>query len=390
MKIALISHLYPTKLYPYQGKFIKDQYDLLSKDGTDEVELIVPTPYTIPLTNRSKAAGSELLCDSSKSTQVKYLSFPRRRLPKIISNSISKKITSFLKDRNIDLAHVHWAYPDGLIIPELKKNGIKTVLTIHGSDWYQTKDTRVLSELIQESLHEADRILYSGPLLKKDIESRFPELSKKSDIIYNMVDTESYTPLSVDEKKKIRTKLSWDRSKKHALTVANLRHEKGLDLLIKTVSENQDLADIQFHIVGNRENTEYSNSVIKSIEDNPFNNIDLIPAVPPKNLISYYQAADFYILPRRREGFNVSILEASASGLPLVCTDVGGNIEVIKKGAGLITQDMEKEGASDIIKMSETYSEFRPEELNQLIRANYGKSAFLKRLFKNYKLALNS
>ena len=390
MKIALISHLYPTKLYPHQGKFIRDQYDLLTQDGSNDVELVVPTPYTIPFTQRNKAANCELLCTSSKCKRVRYLSFPGRRFPKIIGHSISNKVASYLKEKDYDLAHVHWAYPDGLVLPELKKAGLKTVLTIHGSDWYQTKDTPVLSELIQESLYSADRILYSGPLLKKDIEDRFPALSKKSDVIYNMVDTESYIPLSDGDKVKLREKLNWDHSKKHALTVANMRREKGVDLLIEAISNKKELAEIQFHVVGNQENTEYSNSVINSIQEYPFNNIELIPAVSPKELINYYQASDFYILPSRREGFNVSILEAAACGLPLVCTKVGGNIEVIEKGAGLITEDFEKEGAKMILKMSRTFNDYIPKKLNTLIEDSYGKQAFLKRLNTNYKLALNS
>ncbi len=390
MKIALISHLYPTKLYPHQGKFIQDQYNLLADNGNNEVELIVPTPFALPCTKRWKANHSSLLSDQSRSFRVRYLSFPGRRFPKVIKRNLSKNVLSFLFRKRFDIVHVHWAYPDGLIIPELKKAGLRSVLTVHGSDWYQTKDSGELSGLIEESFSSTDRVLYSGPKLKKDIEARFPELSKKSDIIYNMVDTKSYSPLSFDDKKMVRKKLNWEPSKKHALTVANIRHEKGLDLLIETISKNKELADIQFHIVGNPENTEYSDSVIRLIEDNPFNNIDLIPAVPPTELIKYYQAVDFYILPSRREGFNVSILEAVACGLPLVCTDVGGNAEVIDKGAGIITHGLKNADPSDILKMAEAHSDYNPEKLNELITVNYGKSAFLKRLLTNYKGALNS
>ncbi len=390
MKIALISHLYPTKLFPHQGKFIQDQFELLKESPENEVDLIVPTPHAIPFTGRWKTSRTELLCDSDQGFRVRYLSFPKRRFPGLIQRSLSKQTLSFLRKKQYDIIHVHWAYPDGLLIPDLKKSGFKTVLTIHGSDWYQTKDTPVLSGLIEESFAASDRILYSGPKLKKDIETVFPELSEKSDIIYNMVDTESYSPLSSGDKKMVRKKLHWTTSKKHALTVANIRHEKGLDLLIDTISENKELSDIQFHIVGNREHTEYSDSLIKSIKDNPFNNIELIPAVSPKELIKYYQAADFYILPSRREGFNVSILEAAACGLPLVCTDVGGNAEVINKGAGIITNELENADASDILEMTETHSDYNPEDLNELIKVNYGKPAFLKRLLTNYKNALNS
>ncbi len=390
MKIALISHLYPTKLFPHQGKFIQDQFELLNDDPRNEVDLIVPTPHAIPFTGRWKASKSELLCAPDQSFRVRYLSFPKRRFPSIIQRSLSKQMLSFLREKQYDIIHVHWAYPDGLVLPDLKNSGFKTVLTIHGSDWYQTKDTPVLSDLIEESFRASDRVLYSGPKLKQDIEKRFPELRLKSDIIYNMVDTDVYKPVSEADKISFRKKLNWDNLKTHVLTVGSLRSEKGVDLLVETITGNPALSNTCFHIIGNSENTEYSQKVLKGIEENPFNNIDFIPPVSPNELIKYYQASDFYVLPSRREGFNVSILEAASCGLPLVCTKVGGNSEVIEKGTGIITESFGKEGAIMILKMSQTYNDYTPKKLNTLIEDSYGKQAFLKRLNTNYKLALNS
>lgn len=390
MKIALISHLYPTKLFPHQGKFIQDQFELLNEDSGNEVDLIVPTPHAIPFTGRWKASKSELLCYPDQSFRVRYLSFPKRRFPGVIQRSLSKQTLSFLRKKQYDIVHVHWAYPDGLVLPDLKKSGFKTVLTIHGSDWYQTKDTPVLSDLINESLFKADRILYSGPKLKQDVEKRFPELNLNSDIIYNMVDTDVYRPASEAKKISLRKKLNWDNLKTHVLTVGSLRSEKGVDLLVETITGNPALSNTCFHIIGNSENTEYSQKVLKGIEENPFNNIDFIPPVSPNELIKYYQASDFYVLPSRREGFNVSILEAASCGLPLVCTDVGGNKEVIDKGMGILSNKLKDLDPSDILTMSKKYSGYNPEILNRIIKKNYGKSTFLNNLLSNYGLSLNS
>jgi glycosyltransferase involved in cell wall biosynthesis len=390
MKIALISHLYPTKLFPHQGKFIQDQFELLNEDHGNEVDLIVPTPYAIPFSRRWTASKSELLCDPDQSFRVQYLSFPKRRFPGVIQSSLSKQMLSFLQKKQYDVVHVHWTYPDGLILPELKKASFKTVLTIHGSDWYQTKDTPILSGLIKESLFKADRVLYSGPKLKQDIEKQFPELRLKSDIIYNMVDTDAYKPASKAEKISLRKKLNWDDSKTHVLTVGSLRPEKGVDLLVETITRNKALSDIYFHIIGNSENTEHSQKILKSIKENPFNNIDFIAPVSPNELIKYYQASDFYVLPSRREGFNVSILEAASCGLPLVCTDVGGNKEVIDKGTGILSNKIKDLDPSDILTMSNEYSGYKPEILNKIIKENYGKSTFLNNLLSSYGLSLKS
>lgn len=46
------------------------------------------------------------------------------------------------------------------------------------------------------------------------------------------------------------------------------------------------------------------------------------------------QAADIYALPSIREGLNVSLMEAMASGLPCICSDIRGNRDLIENNTG--------------------------------------------------------
>ena len=46
------------------------------------------------------------------------------------------------------------------------------------------------------------------------------------------------------------------------------------------------------------------------------------------------KAADIYALPSLREGLNVSLMEAMASGLPCICGDIRGNQDLIDEGKG--------------------------------------------------------
>ncbi len=47
-----------------------------------------------------------------------------------------------------------------------------------------------------------------------------------------------------------------------------------------------------------------------------------------------YDAADAYILPSLREGLNVSLMEAMASGKPCLCGKIRGNVDLIEEVAG--------------------------------------------------------
>lgn len=385
MKIALISHLFPTKLHPSHGKFIQDQLFLLEEEPETSIELIVPTPFAFPFSKRLKASTSQLLSKNIPADRMGYLSFPGKLLPKIISRSIQRALYKQLELKTFDIVHVHWLYPDGLCIPVLKEMGFKCALTIHGSDWYRTKNREKLFEILKESLNKVDLILCSGPKLKKDIDLELPSMSAKTEVIYNMVDPLKYKPASAEKKKGLREKLQWDPDKLHALTVANLRHEKGIDTLLDAICNNKSYSDTHFHIIGSSRNDDYGRKMLQRISSTKIENIYYHPPVSPVKLIDYYQASDFFVLPSRREGFNVSILEAMSSGLPVVCTNVGGNNMIVNDNTGIITSQTDaseiQKALSRLISRIHTYDS---EKIHNHINVNFGREAYLKRLMQSY------
>jgi glycosyltransferase involved in cell wall biosynthesis len=49
-------------------------------------------------------------------------------------------------------------------------------------------------------------------------------------------------------------------------------------------------------------------------------------------ILPFYRLLDVFVLPSIIEGFSLAILEAMALGLPVVCTDAGGNAEAVRDG----------------------------------------------------------
>lgn len=70
----------------------------------------------------------------------------------------------------------------------------------------------------------------------------------------------------------------------------------------------------------------------------------------------YLQASSAFVLPSRREGLPLSILEAMACGLPCIVTDVGGNSEAIKdKINGLVVPAGSAEALANAISYLATH-----------------------------------
>jgi glycosyltransferase involved in cell wall biosynthesis len=55
------------------------------------------------------------------------------------------------------------------------------------------------------------------------------------------------------------------------------------------------------------------------------------------NIFEYYKAMNIFLLPSRSEGFSLALLEAAASGLPIIASNISGNDEFIQhKKNGLL------------------------------------------------------
>ena len=63
-------------------------------------------------------------------------------------------------------------------------------------------------------------------------------------------------------------------------------------------------------------------------------NVDLRLTGFRTDVADFYDAADVYILPSKREGLNVSLMEAMASSLPCLCGNIRGNVDLVDEGKG--------------------------------------------------------
>lgn len=120
----------------------------------------------------------------------------------------------------------------------------------------------------------------------------------EGEVIPNSVDT---TLFRRQDKSRARETLGLPQDAKIGLFVGRSEFAKGFDIFLEVA---RSMREILFLVVGHDSINEPN---VRSIAD-----------VPHSQMPNMYSAADFFFLPSRYEGFNISVLEAVACGLPIV------------------------------------------------------------------------
>jgi D-inositol-3-phosphate glycosyltransferase len=119
------------------------------------------------------------------------------------------------------------------------------------------------------------------------------------------------------------------------LFVGRIQPLKGLDVAVQTLAA-LDMPDAQLIVVGGASGTEGENEMRRVqaliVEHKLERRVHFYEPQPHHLLSTFYRAADVVLVPSRSESFGLVALEASASGVPVVATGVGGLLNLIEHG----------------------------------------------------------
>lgn len=138
------------------------------------------------------------------------------------------------------------------------------------------------------------------------------------------VDTDFFKPCSTDEKTTDTVDI---------LYVGRLHEVKGLKYLLDGFAELiKEHPEIRLKLLGKGNLEEELKDRAQRLGIRDY--ITFFEEVRYQNVPNYYRRADIFVLPSLSEGLPNVLMEAMASGLPVVATDVGGNKELIQENKG--------------------------------------------------------
>ena len=146
------------------------------------------------------------------------------------------------------------------------------------------------------------------------------------------VDIKKFKKSKLD-KLSFQKKYNLPLNSKFILYVGRINFSKGINILIKAFDQIIQKNDNYFLIIVGSDEINF-NSLLNKYSNNL--KLKVIKFEHSSNIMFYYSIADIFCLPSLREGFGLSVIEASASRLPVVVSDIYGlHDSMIDKVTGL-------------------------------------------------------
>ena len=289
-----------------------------------------------------------------------------------------------------DLVHLHVAYPLGQVALLWKKLlGYKYVMTEHWTIYQpQNKDVLVgrLKKKIVKIANNAELIMPVSLDLQHCMEGH--GVRNHFQVIYNLVNTDMFKLGQPCIDSSLRTNLRGNDmhgGKKRMLHISTLRDEaKNFSGILRVVEKlKQQRDDFELHVIHDYEAPEFK----AFVKDHNLTDCVIFHGKKTSaEVAEAYQKADFFVLFSNFENLPCVIVEAFASGVPVLSTSVGGIAEIVSDERGiLIPQGDEEALLQGMNQMLDHCREYDREAIRDYAIKTFAAQNIGRQIFEVYK-----
>jgi glycosyltransferase involved in cell wall biosynthesis len=289
VRILLVSNMYPSSERPEFGVFVQRLADALRDRGHEVDEAVL------------RAGARGLL-----RTPVAYLGLAAR----------ARRLGG---QRRPQVVYAHFLVPTGLIA---RLTGVPYVITAHGTDVANAEARPLVGMLTRRVVARAAGVICVSAYLA----GRLPGEARRLEVIDCGVDTELFQPAE-------RAPGAGPRY----LFAGSLTERKNVARLLEAFAR---LKGGSLTIAG-------GGSLEASLRAAAPAGVTFLGRVAPERMAELYAACDVYCQPSLVEPQGQAVLEALASGRPVVATRVGGPAELITEACGVLVDPLDVEAIAE-------------------------------------------
>lgn len=272
------------------------------------------------------------------------------------------------------LAHsVTWAGYAAYLIK--KEFGIPYVIVEHRSFfvWSSPAARQMVRPfhipIFEKAFLHCEKLVLVSESQRTGIEALVPVASERFQVIPNMIREELFIPPTVPGKQDPFVFL-W---------AGRLEHVKGVDLLLEAAKQLQNRTKQAFmlHLAGKGSLRDALEKKADSLGVS--DQVRFLGRLSRNRMLKEFQSASCFVLPSRYEAFGVVLIEAMATGLPVIASRSGGPDTIVNTENGLlIEKDNVEELTRAMLMMMENFSTYSPEEIRKQTLIHYGDVAVME------------
>lgn len=235
-----------------------------------------------------------------------------------------KDIRNFYKESKPDIVHTHLEIVTFNICVALLFKNVKIVETIHNERISHGKLHKYfLNKKLCKIISIANKVTES---IKNDVQCNNNKIVQ----IYNGIELDKF---------ECERTFSHNNNEIKIVAIGRLTKQKNHKLLLeafKVLLEKLEIENKSLPILSIYGQGELKEELTEYISEKHIKNVKLMGITNHVNEV--LKQSDIYVMSSIFEGFSISLIEAMVSGIAIVCTDVGGNKEIIGNDAGILVE----------------------------------------------------
>ncbi|MDI6843787.1 MAG: glycosyltransferase [Anaerosomatales bacterium] len=377
---VLLSKSFPNAAEPIRGLFVAEQM----RATADVVAWSVVAP--VPFVPRALAGvlgepyvkGPERL-DGVIVRHPRYPTAPRRlthgTIPAAIALTARKAFVEASREVDAQFVHAHELFTGGGAARRLCGSaGLPFVVTAHGQDLYSNLGRPSWRREVELAVQAAAAVVCVSSRLAEDVVRLAGADPSKVVVVPNTYDVARFRYLE-------RHRAGAPRF----VSVGRLVPEKGHDVLIDAFASVAAAVDgAQLTIVGDGARRAELEERARRL--GLAGRVRFTGALSGEALVAELSQADVFVLPSRSEGFGVVLVEAMATGLPVVATKCGGPEDIVDASTGVLVEvDDVADLARGMLELTEHLERFDGAAIARRAAERFSPEAVGERLVRVYE-----
>jgi glycosyltransferase involved in cell wall biosynthesis len=338
LRVVVLTTFFPSPRDPFRTPFLRNLVDAMA--GDCELDLVIPVPRRPPIGawRDAEPVPARETWSGWTLSHPRYLAVPGLHWLSGLTYFLGvwRALRELRERHGRFVLHAHCAYPDvvGAALAA-RLLGLPMVATAHGSDINVSGRERLLRPQIRAALRSARRVIaVSAPLQRAMAELTGLPASRIDCIPCAGYSPAVFRPRGAQERASLRSELGVAADARLILFVGHLVPVKALDVLLKAwallQSDPAGPGTARLVLIG--EGAERAALERLARELGIADRAAFLGPLPQPAVADWIVAADLLCLPSHAEGSPNVIVEALASGTPVVASRVGGIPDLVDDG----------------------------------------------------------